>query len=839
MSVGGVSNCTPCSPITPKSTVQGGGPNVDQSPIQAPVGSGNSDCFVPEEYDPCCCDSNMVPPPPVAVGTPGSFDTPGTAGTPIDGPPAPMPVPGAGGVDPSTGTPVDSGTAPKATSPANTLPEWSTWKREFEALGVDADHIAKLGAQPLTNEQLALVYVTIKRGLEAAGASTPSSKPDATTPGAGGWSPEWEQRFTKLGLSAEQVAHLRDITTAQGADDATLQQLYDVIAQQMNAGQAGKPGQTGIPGQTGTPGQTDTPGQTGSGTVPVKPGDTTTQTPPVTPPQGTPGWNADWEAKFRALGMPDSIVGMYASSGAPTSGLQAAYDFAKQRFDTFNANGWFDKLTKEHVPADQIWQMILSPKMPTESEIHAAYDAVHQQNMPNLQRKLQLGISLLPGGELVQYALGHKLVSGKQIDRSSPMNIAMAAASGLAAFAAFRGLKNIGAGWKAINALKGGTSEITKVGITMEQLGLHGQAAALNEAAEGAAQILTSKSSKFMSLVPFTKAHQQVVGLGHLESAARAFNAGGAEAILAASPSGTLAVQTLGRTFEDLMRGNMQLIGNRNAYLGNISMPFKRLKAAPMVLQADGTTIIANRALRAGKGGQTLTALLEAGGMKLANAEWLGNQAIADGLAAVPGSAEQLKGIGTLLAADAAPVVGANVSTGVGAVMGRVKPGVSQYFDTLVRKTSHPAWFTSLIGGAASDAVHSAGAVAEDVVAAGAADAAAGAAAAAGASIDDIARAVVGPAAGNTETLVGLHIGNLSTNDETRRFVLSGDADVVGAARGRIDQFIAQGGDVQIHVAHDRRGAERLIVQGEQDAVNALKRALRSARDHANTLTPA
>ena len=869
MSVGGASYCTPCSPIIPQ-VVPGDAGKVSQSPEQSPyvappAGESTDACYCPDPSAPIAVD------PSENKGAGSAGNVPAPQGDPGEPDPTPVPVPGS--VDPNTGapvgpTPVDpSGTpsntdpngtpapvdptgqpAPSQTgAPANTLPDWPQWQQEFAALGVDPANIARIGEQPLTNEQLALVYVTVRRELEASGAG----KPIDTKPSSGGWSDAWQQKFAALGLDATQIDRIHQVAIDRGADDATLQQLYDIIAQQVGAGE---PGTTPVDSGTGTPGTPGTPGVPGA--------------------DGAAGWNASWEDKFRKLGMPDSIVALYAQSGAPDAGLQAAFNFAKTRFEQFNKNGWYDKLVAEKVPAEAIWQLILSPKMPTEKEIRAIYDAQHQQNMPGLQRKLQLGVSLIPGGELVQYALGRKLVSGKEIDRSSPMNIAFAAASGLAAFTAFRGLRNLGAGWKAMNALKGGTAEITKVGITMEQLGLHGQAAALNEAAEGAAQILTGKSSKFMSLIPFTKAHQQVVGLGHLESAARAFNGGGAEALLAASPSGSLAVQTLGRSFEDIMRGNMALVGNRNAYLGNLTMPFRGLKQAPMAISADGTTIVANRALRASNGGQTLTALLEASGVKLRNPEWIGVPEIAQRIASIDGGAEHLRGIGQLMAADAAPILGANVSSGLGSVFGRLKPGVAQYYDNLVRNASHPNWYSGLIGGAAED-VARAGGAADDVARAGGAgavdDAARGAGAtdvpaggnagtataadgqlqlpldfggaagagASGGAMDDLARTVAGPAAGQTEQLIGLKIGNLSTNNGTRRFVLSGDADAMAAARVRIDEYAARGADVKVYVAHDDAGAERLIIQGDKDAVNALKRALRKALDHANSIVPA
>ncbi|MCW2928161.1 MAG: hypothetical protein JWM86_2129, partial [Thermoleophilia bacterium] len=613
--------CTPCAaaPVQ-QPTVQGGG-----APMKDVTGGGDVSTTVApdpvESTDPAagaqpsapadvsgggassaatCYDAAPEPtqcgqwvPAPVATGDVAPTTVPG-AGT--DGPPEPI-----AGPDPSTQPSGPAG------GPASMLATWPQWQQQFTQLGVSPEEVAKLGAAPLSDAQLAKVYEQVYTDVVKAG-GTPG-QPISTVP-ASTWSPAWEQRFAALGLPAAFITELRAEAERTGADDAQLGKVYQQLVQSTQQGGAPtKPG-AGTPGPQGPQG----PGKPGAGQQPQASG---------------PGWNPQVEQAFRGLGMPDEVIALYAQSGAPLTGLEAAYKHAAGRVEDFTKRGWMKKFDDAKVPALQKWTAILGDQPAKDADLEKIL-AAHKKGQQTIwQKGGQLATSLVPGGRLAQFLWGKEVVSGEKIDRTSPMEIGMAALSGLALFATIRGAKTIGTGW---TARSGGYLELNSVNGTLGKLGLPATgAASMEQAAMGATQTWGLKQ-KLISLIPGTQLHKEVVGLGHAEAAARAFNNGGAASLLKA-PDGKLQLATLSKVFDDIKTGTTRIQGGALAYLG----PFK--KSAPMVLDVKkGQEIIhVAKNLRMGNGTSQLVSLAEVGGAKLGtDPRWLSNAAnLGDDVAAL------------------------------------------------------------------------------------------------------------------------------------------------------------------------------------------------------------
>jgi len=173
-----------------------------------------------------------------------------------------------------------------------------------------------------------------------------------------------------------------------------------------------------------------------------------------------------------------------------------------------------------------------------------------------------------------------------------------------------------------------------------------------------------------------------------------------------------LQVTTAANTIDSFLRGSIKAEGSSVSYLGNLSMPFKQIKTAPMVFDEATQTMIINKALSSGRGDQALAAMIEAGGTRIAHnpavmagdTRWLADieNAVRDGKLTAEDAAkltpessrlldnlsnvgrDELSTIGQHMAGDAAKTLGATRSTGPGGqILGKLKPGVGEYFTRL------------------------------------------------------------------------------------------------------------------------------------------------------------
>ena len=737
MSAGISSSCTPCAaaPVVPqviegggappsKDGTTGGGDVIATAPAPEPVApdpapeagaqpaapaevtgggevqGGGATCFQPAP-EPVQCGQWV--PAPVATG-PVAPTTPPAGPAPVAGPDTPPdPISGPGSTPGTNDVDGANGPAAPATTPATTLPTWTEWNQHFTRLGVSPAEIAKIGAANLNDQQLAQVYTNIHESITASG-GVPGSTP---IPAANAWNAEWDAKFAALGLPPEFVAEIKAEAMRTGADATKLEAVYQQVAAKGPQGSGTgtsawdaeweqKFAALGLPAAfiaelkatAATQGADDKQlegvyqqlvKQVGGGTGPEG-------TQGQQPAADAPGWNPQVEQAFRSLGMPDEVIKLYAESGAPLSGLEAAYKHAAGRVEDFTKRGWMDKFTKAGVPALQTWSAILGDQ-PVKDEDAEKLLAAHNKSTQSIwQKGGQLATSLFPGGRLLQFAFGKEFVSGEKIDRTDWKEIGFAALSGLAAFAAIRGARTIGLGWAARN---GNYAALNSTNTTLSGLKTAagtpvplGEVEAVSQAAMGATATWGAKQ-KLLSLIPGTTLHKEIVGLGHAEAAARAFNTGGAAKILANDADGALQMASITKLFDDIKSGTTRIHGGSLAYLG----PFKKGPIMTLDAAKGGQEIIkVAKNLRIGNGNSQLVGLMEVAGTKLGrNPDWLTNAVnLTDDIAAL--SAQQRQTLGSVMAGNLARDLG-----------GFSKDGLRPMSYIKGLQVAHqPKWYTDL-----------------------------------------------------------------------------------------------------------------------------------------------
>jgi hypothetical protein len=545
---------------------------------------------------------------------------------------------------------------------------------QFQSAGLSQSDIDQIGSQQLTDAQLALVFMTINKQVHAAVASNGTTG----TPGSagGGWSDAWAQKFAALGLTPQEMAQVQQAVQQTGGGDAAIQAIYANVAQNIQAAQAQSQ-------QQGSQTQGNTPPTNGAG----KPG----------------GWNATWQTKFAALGMPADVIKTYAQANAQND-PQQAYDFAAKRLAAFKQGGWMARYQKDGFSADDIWQRILSPTPLTDKQMLAECLATEKAHRPKWESALQLGVSFLPGGELAQYAVGHKFVTGVPIRQSSPWEMALAGASALLAIKGAHTLIGLHNGWKAASefaANKGALRDMPEMlrGLAANPETTDAARAMLTARADSLDEVLSGvrtwgngagRTGKLMSLLPYTAQHKNVMGIAQAASAAKVFNSErGAAAILARQNDGIMAVDTLGQRFQDIASGAVQVRGAGNNWVGHLSFPFKRMKTDPYVETKIGgrTVLTGNKAVNYRRGDQVLAALLETADP---------NPSLVTAADNIPAADQQLHAVGRYMSQNVARTVGATHRQGINGLLDYVKPGMTQHFIENAKNNKIPQWYDDL-----------------------------------------------------------------------------------------------------------------------------------------------
>ncbi|MCW2974632.1 MAG: hypothetical protein JWN72_2905 [Thermoleophilia bacterium] len=563
--------CTPCAatPVVPQAPAVAAtiAPTTTDAQAPAPVMGGGSAAAT---YAPLKGEQSTVQyvPAPAANGA------------------APEPIAVPAQAAPTQTLPATPATTPTQSAPsagpagsASALDTWPQWQAEFGKLGLPAADVARIGSQPLTNEQLAHVYQSVHDGAVQGATNTangtpgtpgtPGAKDTPGAPGQGstsgadrGWDAAWEQKFLQLGIPAADVAELAKAVQVKGLRGADLDKVYAQAVQQVQQG----------------------------GTNPSQ--------------SAGAAWSEEWTAKFTALGMPPELVQLYQQNTTSAGGTEAAYNTAAEKLADFTERGWTKKFTEAGISPVDMWSIILTDPAPDDKALQSIVNGQRSSKLSGFQKALQTGISFFPGGELLQYVLGKKVVSGNEIDRTNPMNIGLAALSGLALFASVRGVGQL---VKGFGAAKGGYENLFKVG----------------DLTKGTAVVADSKlgevltwgaGKKLKALVPFTMEHKVLIGGAHAEAAAKAALAETGFAKLLAVKDGVPVVKngeiiatSLNHLFDDIKTGQRVMTGSAGIF-GKLT----KMSALPMSTSVakDGTQLInVARTLRVGDGRTQLAAM--------------------------------------------------------------------------------------------------------------------------------------------------------------------------------------------------------------------------------------
>ncbi|MCW2927521.1 MAG: hypothetical protein JWM86_1489 [Thermoleophilia bacterium] len=167
-----------------------------------------------------------------------------------------------------------------------------------------------------------------------------------------------------------------------------------------------------------------------------------------------PAWNSDWENKFQALDVPKEMLEQLKKSGAPADALKQQYDKLLETKMTYSRDGRLERLQDAKATSEEKWGIMLEGK--SGKDFDKLVEQVKSSHVSGWQRVGSFALNLIPGVYAVQYLTGKDWVTGEKIDRSNPLNIIGAVASGFAGFTAVRsavaGVQGLSAASRAATA---------------------------------------------------------------------------------------------------------------------------------------------------------------------------------------------------------------------------------------------------------------------------------------------------------------------------------------------------------------------------------------------------
>lgn len=329
----------------------------------------------------------------------------------------------------------------------------SRWAATFEQLELppaEIEHLATAGYSDAELRSIARELASMMpldaSGGTAGGTGQPVPGVDAGSvasadgPTGTAWSAEWEQRFThvmkQMGMDEAAIAEQLRAAQAQPVAEEQLQAAYQQMEQAVGdfddewrskftqlLTEVKTPAaeQQQVLEQLATSGLADA--QLEQAYAQIK--------------DSQPGWNDEWKNKFRALELPKELMTQLEESGAPSSALEQQY---QQFLDTkiaYKRDGRLEKLKDAGATPEELWGIMLEGK--EGKDFDKLVEQVHSAHVPAWKRIGSLALNLVPGAYAVQYLTGKDWLTGEKIDRSNPLNIVGAVASGFAGFTAVRG----------------------------------------------------------------------------------------------------------------------------------------------------------------------------------------------------------------------------------------------------------------------------------------------------------------------------------------------------------------------------------------------------------------
>lgn len=382
----------------------------------------------------------------------------------------------------------ESGTAPGASQSQGTGGWNAQWQQRFEQLRLapaDLDYLASAGYDDATLESIATeleqVPVLDPNAPEAgrdAGSARSADGPtaedvagaqpglDPAAQGGSAWNAQWEQKFgdvmKRMGMSDADIRSQLEGVKGQPTSEAQLNEAYRQMEASVGAfndqwrGKFDK-----LLDELKTPAKDKEQVMqqlAGSGMTEQQLQEAYTKM-----QAAKPAWGEEWESKFKALEVPEEMLKQLKDSGAPKDVLDQQY---KKLLDTkmeYMKDGRLGKLQDAGASSEEKWGVMLQG---TKGEdFDKVVEQIKSANVPAWKRIGSFALNLIPGAYAVQYLAGKDFLTGEKIDRSNPLNIVGAVASGFAGFTAVRsavagvqGLTAANAAAQATKAAAGGAA---------------------------------------------------------------------------------------------------------------------------------------------------------------------------------------------------------------------------------------------------------------------------------------------------------------------------------------------------------------------------------------------
>jgi hypothetical protein len=312
----------------------------------------------------------------------------------------------------------------------------------------------------------------------------PSGQPGFVSPSPTGsaWTPEWKQKFVgvmrDMGMDQKSIdQQLQGMDTAPSSDA----QLGDLYGQMRGA--LGDFDSTWRSKFTSLLTELKTPAKdqeqalaqlSGSGLTTAQLQDTYDKM-----VASKPAWNDEYASKFKSLDLPDSLMKQLEDSGAPKEALDKQFASLVDTKMSYQKDGRLDKLLDAKATPDEKWGVMLNGVKG--DEFDKAVEQIHSHHVSGWKRVLSFGVNLIPGVYALQFVTGKDWVTGDKIDRTNPLNIVGAVASGFAGFTAVRGaiqgvqgLSAANSAWQAGKATTGLTQAVEAANLTTKfDSGLH------------------------------------------------------------------------------------------------------------------------------------------------------------------------------------------------------------------------------------------------------------------------------------------------------------------------------------------------------------------------------
>lgn len=400
----------------------------------------------------------------MGAGQPGTVAA--SAPPPSEVAPDPVPIDAQPGTDPAlAGDPTAAPARSNEPITGSATGAWTPqWQARFEQLRLAPSDIQYLAAAGYSDTDLNDIATQLEQvALLDPGATAGGQVLTAPTPGvdagsvasangplpqdvaaqqaaqASAWSPEWEQRFTELlrrvGLPTSEITAQLQAVQGQPLTEEQLQTAYQNMSASvgdftpqwrakfikvMTELKTPKAEQDQVLLQLAGSGLTEARlTQAYEEMVATK-----------------PAWNQEYETKFKTLDLPKDLLEQLKDSGAPKAALDQQFQSLLDTKLKYKNDGRLEKLQEASATPEEKWHVM------TQDLSGKAFDKevekIRSQHVPFWKHALSFGVNLIPGVYALQYLTGKDWITQNKIDRTNPLNILGAVASGFAGFTAIR-----------------------------------------------------------------------------------------------------------------------------------------------------------------------------------------------------------------------------------------------------------------------------------------------------------------------------------------------------------------------------------------------------------------